>query len=176
MIRITLPLFLCLLLEACISQPEIYAPPAQRKPLDQEVLVRTKLMLEMSDPTVDRDIVSDIAKGQQSSPWRWTGKRPAVRIAIKSASNLKYHIQFALPDATFKDTGPVTITFLVNGQELDKVRYDTGGDKTFEKPVPFAMLKPMDENTLAAEVDKIWESKNDGQRLGFILVKLGLQQ
>ncbi len=174
--RIILPLLLCLGLEACVSQPEIYAPPAQRKPLDQEVLVRTKLILEMSDPTVDRDIVADIAKGQQSSPWRWTGKKPTVHISLKSASNLKYRIQFALPEVTFKETGPVTITFLVNDRELDKVRYDTGGDKTFEKPVPLGMLKPMDENTLAAEVDKLWVSKNDGQKLGFILVSLGLQQ
>jgi hypothetical protein len=164
------------MLEACVSQPEIYAPPAQRKPLDQEILQRTKQMLEMSDPGIDRDIVADIAKGQQSSPWRWTAKRPTVRIMLKSTSNLKYHIQFALPDVTFKDTGPVTLTFFVNDQELDKVRYDTGGDKTFEKPVHPSLLKAMSENTLAADIDKVWESKNDGQKLGFILVNIGLQQ
>lgn len=176
MLRIILLAITCLCLEACVSQPEIYAPPAQRKPLDPEVLVRTKLMLEMSDPGIERYIVADIAKGQQASPWRWTAKRPTVRISLKSTSNLNFHIQFALPDATFKDTGPVTIAFLVNDRELDKVRYQTGGDKTFEKPVPPRMLKPMGENTLAAEIDKVWESKSDGQKLGFILVNIGLRQ
>jgi hypothetical protein len=169
-------LLLCLFSAACVSQPEIYAPPAQRKPLDQEILVRSQPMLEMSDPSVDRFIVSDIAKGQQPSPWRWTGKRPTVKIPLKTVLNLKYVMQFALPEATFKDTGPVTITFLVNDKELDKVKYDTPGDKTFEKLVPRGMLQPMSENTVAADVDKPWISKNDGQKLGLILVKIGLRQ
>ena len=138
--------------------------------------MRTQPMLEMSDPSVDKFIVTDIARGQQSSPWRWTGKHPTVKIPLKSTLNFKYVMQFALPEVTFKDTGPVTITFLVNDQELDRVKYDTPGDRTFEKLVPNGMLKPMSENTLAADVDKPWVSKTDGQKLGFILVKIGLQQ
>ncbi len=161
---------------ACVTQPEIYAPPAQRKPLDQEVLVRTSPMLEMSDPAAERAFVSDIDRGPQSSPWRWTSQRPTVKLTLKSTLNLRYRMEFTLPEVTFKDTGPVTITFFVNDQLLDTVKYDKPGDKIFDKPVPDAMLKPMTENTLAAEIDKVWMSKDDGRKLGFILSRVGLQR
>jgi hypothetical protein len=164
----------CLLTAACVSQPEIYAPPAQRKPLDQEVLVRSSPMLEMGDPSAERAFVADIARGPQASSWRWTNQRPTVKMTLKSNLNLRYHMEFTLAEVTFKETGPVEITFLVNDQVLDRVKYDKPGDKIFDKPVPEAMLKPMNENTLAAEIDKVWISKGDGQKLGFILSRIGL--
>ncbi len=175
MIRALTLLAVSVITSACVSQPEIYAPPAQRKPLDQEILVRAQPMLDMSDPTVERYFVADIAKGVQSSPWRWTGPRPSVRVTLKSTSNLRYHMEFTLPEVTFKDTGPVTITYFVNHRVLDKVKYDTAGNKVFDKAVPSGFLKPMDENVLAAEVDKPWLSKGDGRRLGLILSRIGLQ-
>jgi hypothetical protein len=161
---------------ACVSQPEIYAPPAQRKPLDQDVLVRTQPMLDMSEPSVERYIVNDIARGQQPAAWRWTGQRPAVKVVLKSTLNLRYYMEFAVAGDTFKDTGPIAITFLVNGQPIDAVKYDSPGSKIFDKLVPVGLLKPMSENMLAAEIDKPWVSKSDGSKLGVILVKIGLRQ
>ncbi len=169
-------LALCLLTTACVSQPEIYAPPEQRKPLDQEILVRTAPVLDMGDPSSERAFVTDIARGAQSSPWRWTNQRPTIKLMLKSTLNLHYHIEFTLPDVTFKETGPVNVTFFVNDQVLDKVRYDQPGAKVFDKPVPERLLKQMSENTLAAEIDKVWVSKDDGQKLGFILSRIGLQR
>lgn len=160
----------------CVSQPVSYAPPAQRKPLAPEILVRAQPMLDMSEPRVEQSIVADIARGAQGAPWRWTGPRPTVKIAVKSTSKLRYHMELALPEVTFKDTGPVTISYFVNDQLLDKVRYDSSGQKVFDKPVPSALLKPMSDNLLAAEIDKPWLSKSDGQKLGFILSRIGLQQ
>jgi hypothetical protein len=168
--------FCSLLSIACVTQPEIYAPPAQRRPLDQEILVRTAPVLDMGDPNSERYFVSDIARGAQQASWRWTGPRPTVKLALRSVSNLRYFMEFTIPDVTFKDTGPVTITYYVNDHELDKGRYDSPGAKVFDKPIPPGFLKPMDVNTIAAEVDKPWLSKNDGQKLGFILSRIGLQQ
>ena len=164
----------CLISAACVSQPDIYAPPAQRKPLDQDVLIRSKLVVDMAEPLVDRAIVSDIRGAEKNVPWRWTGQRPTVSIKLKSASYLKYFIDFSLVDATFKETGPVSITYYVNDQVLDKVTYDSPGRKTFEKLIPAGMLKPMSQNTLAAEIDKT-KLTEDGSKLGFILVQIGLR-
>jgi hypothetical protein len=164
-----------LTLVACVSQPDLYAPPAQRQPLDQETLVSMQPMIEMGDPNIDSQIAADIMRGPQTQPWRWTMQRPAIKVRLKSARNFRYHIDFALPDVTFKETGPVTITFFVNGQKLDSVRYDTPGQKSFEKPVPDGILKEMSENILAAEIDKVWISP-DKTPLGFIVSRFGLLQ
>ncbi len=164
-----------LALAACITQPDIYAPPAQRKPLDQQTLVVTQPMLDMSDATIDSQLVADIMRGPQTQPWRWTMQHPKIRLHLKSALNFRYHIDFALPEVTFKATGPVTITYYVNDQKLDSVRYDTPGQKSFEKPVPAGMLKEMSDNTLSAAIDKVWISR-DKTPLGFIVSRFGLMQ
>ena len=166
---------LALALAGCVSQPDFYAPPAQRKPLDENLL-RIEPMVEMSSPTADQFIVKDIDKGAQKTPWRWTQKRPTVRVGLRSTSNYRFHVEFAIVDATFKSTGPVTISYYVNDQLLDTVKYDKPGRLTYDKPIPMHMLTPMSDNTLAAEVDKTWrESKNDPE-LGVILVRIGLVQ
>jgi hypothetical protein len=132
-------------------------------------------MLDMSDPDAERFFVQDISTGQQSPPWRWTGKRPTVRMNLNNGTGYRYQVVFAVPAATFKDTGPVSITFYVNSQPLETVRYNSPGNRTFEKPVPAAMLKPLAENTFAAEIDKLWTAP-DKAKLGFILVRIGLVQ
>jgi hypothetical protein len=166
---------LVLVLAGCVSQPDIYAPPAQRKPLNEN-LSRYEPVLEMSDPTNEPLFMEDIAKGPQSASWRWTGKRPIVKLAVHSTSNYRFRVDFAIADVTFKKTGPLTITFLVNDYPLDKVTYATPGEKTFDKPIPMHLLKPMDVNYLGFEVDKTYLESPAGRPLGVILVRLGLVQ
>lgn len=163
-------------LSACVSQPDIYAPPAQRKPLDREFLTRLQPMLDMDDPNADAHIVTDILKGTPDVPWRWTRKRPEIQLPLKGVSGYKYRIDFAVADETFKETGPVTITFLVNGYTLDSVTYTSPGQKSFAKDVPQSYLKEMSENRLAAEIDKVYTAPSDKQPLGFILLRMGLVQ
>jgi hypothetical protein len=131
-------------------------------------------MLEMDDGSVDRHIVQDVSKGPSDAAWRWTGQNPVVKLEILGASGFKYHADFTLADVTFRETGPVSITFFVNGHELGTVRYDTSGSKVFEAPVPPSWLHPGAENTLSALIDKVYISKQDGAKLGFILSRIGL--
>jgi hypothetical protein len=133
-------------------------------------------MIDLSEPGADQSIVQDIPTGVASSSWRWTGRRPTVRLTLLTAQNLKYHADFAVPEATFKDTGPVTLSFFVNDRLLDKIRYTTPGQKTFDKDIPAGWLEAPGSNTLAIEIDKIWVSKDDGAKLGFILSRIGLVQ
>lgn len=159
----------------CVSQPDFYAPPAQRKPLD-ETLARLEPVVEMSSPTIDQSIVQDIAKGPQTTPWRWTGKRPTVTVGLRSTSNYNFHMEFAIVDSTFKSTGPITISYYVNDQLLESVKYDSPGRKTYHKPIPMHMLTPMADNKLAAEIDKTWRENKGDPELGVILVRIGLVQ
>ncbi len=87
---------------------------------------------------------------------------------------LKYVIDFTLPEVTFKVTGPVTITFLVNDHVLDKVRYTAQGHQHFEKMVPPGWVELGQYAIAGAEIDKVWVSPTDGARLGFILSRIGL--
>jgi hypothetical protein len=166
----------CCALSACVSQPDVYAPPAQRKPLDRELLARWQPFLEMDDPNADAHIVADILGRAPEVPWRWTRKRPEIEVALKSVSGFKYVMELAIADETFKDTGPVTVTYLVNGHTLESVTYKTPGQKTFEKAVPPVLLKEMGPNRLGAEIDKVWTSPSDRQPLGFIVLRMGLVQ
>ncbi len=130
-------------------------------------------MLVMTDDSVEARIVEDISRGHADA-WRWTGRHPTLRVRVPAATGLKYRIEFAIADVTLKDTGPVTVTFEVNGQALGRKTYPQAGTQTWEAPVPPQMLHPDEDNTIGASVDKVWTSPQDGSRLGMILSAIGL--
>lgn len=127
----------------------------------------------MNAPSAEQHFVRDITTGPADS-WRWTQRRPTVRVNVTSVKGWKYHIDFTIPDVTFKQTGPVTLTFYVNDREIAKQRYDAPGTKMFEAKIPPDWLKENADNTLAAEVDKTYYSRDDGAELGMILSRMGL--
>jgi hypothetical protein len=96
----------------------------QRQPLADFRPYRMSGIVNMSDADAQTRFVQDIT-GLQAATWRWTGKRPTVRVMTRSTENLKYTIDFAIVEATLATTGPVTVTFLVNDRVLD--RAPTGG-------------------------------------------------
>ena len=167
-------LLLALTLTGCINQPQLYAPPVQREPvLDGQAPKAPKDMLRMSDRDTDAYIIQDIPKSG-TDPWRWTGKRPTVRLAVAETSGLKLVVDYSVVENTLKDTGPVNLTFFVNGQPLATVHEDKKSIKHFEKSVPPEMLKPGVDNALAVEIDKVWIAKQDGAQLGFLIGGIGL--
>lgn len=129
--------------------------------------------VSMNGPVADAHIVRDIALGLEAGAWRWTGQRPELRFRLSSVEGLRFTMDFALPDVTFAQRGPVAISFFINGHLLDKVRYEGGGQKHFEKPVPAAWLRTDADTLVAAEIDKVWIAPADGARLGFILSRAG---
>lgn len=160
---------------ACQNMPEPYAPPEQRPPVEDFRPYRISQMIPMSGADAPSHFVQDISDNLEGS-WRWAGQRPVVRVRIRTNEHLKYVIEFALPEATLRDTGPVTLSFFVNDRLLDRVKYSSPGQLRFEKPVPPEWIAPDQDAILAAEIDKLWVSKTDGARLGFILTRIGLTQ
>ena len=165
---------MCGLLCGCGNLPEPYAPPAQRPffaaPPEPARIVN------MADADAESHFVQDIDAALQGNAWRWTGKRPTIRLHANSNQGLMYSMAFAVADSTFQQTGPVTLSFFVNDHLLDRIRYTSPGRRRIEKPVPAKWLEPDKDVTLAAEIDKVWTAHSDGARLGFILVSLGLEQ
>jgi hypothetical protein len=169
---------LCLtaFLGACQNIPEAYSPPEQRQLIADDRPYRIGRVMSMNDDAAPSRFVRDISPGLAGGLWRWTGKRPAINIFMRANDSVYYVIDFAVPDTTFKDTGPVTLSFYVNDRRLDSVRYPQPGTKHFEKAVPPDWIPVERESTVSAEIDKLWTSPDDGGQLGFILVRMGLEQ
>lgn len=166
---------MCGLLCGCGNLPEPYAPPTQR-PLF-ETPPESPRILNMRDADAESHFVNDISRELDGDTWRWTGKRPTIRLRTDPNQELVYSIDFTIAGATFEHTGPVTVSLFVNDHFLDRVRYTSPGRHRIEKRIPASLMGPGEELTLAAEIDKLWTPPLPGATpLGFILVALGLEQ
>ena len=169
-------LFLPLLvLTACHREPEWYSPPAQQHVIANPDPPRSSLMVDMTDVDVDDHVVSDVGPSQGSTPWRWARKRPTFKILVLQKKNLKFTTDFNLWDESMKHTGRVTISFFIGDKLLDKIAYDTPGDKHFELPVNPDWLTTEADTLICAEIDKVYTSPSDGAKLGFIITRMGFE-
>lgn len=163
-----------ILLASCDRLPESYAPPLQRHPVEGYNFGPQAMMVEMGDADASLHIVKDIY-GPGDPSWRWTAQEPTIKMLVLSTQNLKFHADFSIWNDSFKLTGPVEIVFLVNGRVLDKIRYDSPGEKHFDEPVPADWLTANAEALLAISVDKIYVAPTDGKKFGLILLRMGLK-
>jgi hypothetical protein len=135
---------------------------------------RRAYFVEMADADAEKYILSDIG-GPPRAKWRWTVKRPLVQIAFGDRLDLDFAMDFVLIEANMKDTGPVTLTFLVNGHKLESVLYKEPGVYHFEKAIPEGWLKAGEPAMIGAEIDKVWTAP-DGARSGMMVVGAGLRE
>ena len=160
-------------LTACVTIPDSYAPPMQRKPLDIIEPSSAKFYLRMGDAITANNIVGDVNEAIESGSWRWTKRKPTLRFQLKRVANQKFKADLSIADQTIKSTGPVTITFVINDHELARVTYDKPGHQPFEKAVPAEWLHAVGDNIVSMEIDKLWTSPADGVELGYILAGAG---
>jgi hypothetical protein len=159
--------------------PAPYVPPEQRQPFENFAPYRVHRLINMGDGDAEKHFVRDI--GGLAGSWRWTGKHPEVRVFLRTNQMLHYVIDFTIVEATFKDTGPVTLSFFVNDHLLDKMTCTTTGSQHFDKPIPdewieSGWIESGKDATVGAEIDKVWVSPADHAALGFILTDIGLRQ
>ena len=161
-------------MSACQNLPPPYAPPPQRTSFGSFRPYRISRIVDMHADNAMQQVVSDILA--PSGGWSWTGKRPAVKIVPRGNHNVTFVADFTVPEATFKTTGPVTITFHVNGHTIETVPIPAPGAHKVSKDVPPDWVLPGKENIVGAEIDKLWVSPQDGAKLGFILSQIGLTE
>jgi hypothetical protein len=160
-----------LLLGSCDRLPETYPPPEQRQ-LQALAPDPSAMMVDMSDPDSSQHLVKDVYDAP-GSPWRWTAGHPTVKILVYAIENVKLSTDFAIWDEGFKQTGPIELSFLVNGHLLGKEKYVSPGYKHFEKAVPADWLSADTESTITVDVDKLYVAPQDGVKFGFILTRIG---
>jgi hypothetical protein len=161
---------------SCARYPESYPPPEQRHPAEGVNPDAAPKLVEMSNPGASWHIVKDIDPAGPGAQWRWTRENPTVKILAVTTQDLKLTVDFTLWDVAFRQTGPVELTFLVNGRTLDKIRYTAPGEKHFEKPIPPDWLATDVESTISISIDKLYIAPQDGAKFGFILSRIGFSR
>ena len=162
---------LAVILCSCNRYPESYAPPEQ---FPAGGGPDPNLIVDFGQPEAGTHIVKDIDPFVHVN-WVLTRQQPTLNILAISAENMKLLVDFTLLDDGFRQTGPVELTFQVNGKILDKVRYTTSGRKRFEKDIPSNWLIAEKENTVAIGIDKQFTAE-DGTKYGFILSRAGFKR
>ena len=131
-------------------------------------------MVTMNDPDADDFLVRDISSERGVS--RWAFRYPELRFRVKDARNLKFAMEFAIPDVTFRVTGPVTVSCAVNGKTLATMRYDHAGDYRLEHAVPKGLVEPGQPIRVTFVANPRWVSPEDGAQLSFLLHSAGFTQ
>ena len=172
---LTLALLSMALCAGCARLPESFPPPEQRAPLAVPRAGTLGYFVSMADPNADAYLVKDVADSGPGT-WRWTYQHPVLRFFVPDVPRLKFAMVFSLPERTLRETGPVTLTFTVNGKLLDRLRCEKAGEQHYAHDVPRAMLRPNAINLVAIDPVPVWVSKADGGTLGFILSRAGFTE
>jgi hypothetical protein len=163
-----------LLLPGCGKLPETFPAPAQRAPLEAATSGGPGHFVAMSDANAGAYIVQGFRAASEGS-WRWAHEHPVLRFYLPQLERATFTMAFALPEQTFRLTGPVTLTFSINGRVLDRARYDQSGEQQYTHMVPREFLKPDSINLVAIDPDKT-AAPNPGERLAFVLVRAGFTE
>jgi hypothetical protein len=169
--RYAVALLAIVTLVGCQRSSESEPPPEQRTP-PRAPERPAKPFVQMNDPAITDYIVRDIADHLEGGAWRWTFDRPELRFFLEKTDHLRLEVDFTAADATLKDTGPVTVSFFVNGKALGAMKCSKGASYKFTKAVPAHWLKTNEATIVAAEARPLWKAP-DGKHLGFILTKMG---
>ncbi|MGJ5813304.1 hypothetical protein [Paludibaculum fermentans] len=157
-------------LAGCSRNPQFAPLPEQLAAVEAPDPPPRPCFAAMSEPRVKDFIVNDIS----GSGWkRWTAARPTVRCTLPRDGQWLAAFDFEVAEATLRDTGPITLTFEVNGQQVGSLRCDHAAGYQFRAPVPKGLGPTL---TLTAIVDKPWVSPGDGAPLGVLLTAAGFLQ
>ena len=160
-----------LLTVSCGRQPGVYAAPPQRSLDLGHDPTGALAFVTMDDPQVDDYLVNDFSPERGFRRWAFT--HPELRLRVPDARHLIFTAEFAIPEVTYKVTGPVTVSYAVNGRTLGTLRCSHAGDFRLEKPVPDGLVEPNKFVRVTFEANPRWISPEDGAQLSFLLRSAG---
>jgi hypothetical protein len=127
----------------------------------------------MSNPNADAYIVQGVAAHTEGTGFRWTYAHPMLRFRLPRVEHLRFVMDFAIPETTFRVTGPLTLSISLNGRPFDHPRFDHPGQQHYESEVPPDLLHADGMNLVAVDPDKLYTAPEDGVKLGFPLSRVG---
>jgi hypothetical protein len=156
----------------CVRTPDSYAVPDQHQVFAGHHSDPEYVIAGARDAA--KFFIRDI-QTHDAGLWRWTGPQPELEFTLSSTTDRKLVYDFVINDTTFKGTGPVTILFFVNDRLLSRERYDSPGDKRFEKLVPREWLQGREKTRVRARIENTWRTA-DGVLLGILLKRAGFPE
>jgi hypothetical protein len=156
---------------SCGRQPRVYAAPEQRSLDLGPDPGGLGPFVAMDDLVADEYIVKDISSGRDFR--RWAFRAPELRFAVKDVRNLKFAVNFTIPEVTYKVTGAVTVSCSVGGKKLLTARCEHPGDYHLEEPVPDGWVTPGEAVHVTFDAAPRWISPEDGAQLSFLLRSAG---
>jgi hypothetical protein len=156
----------------CVRIPDSYPVPEQHQAFSGGASDPEYVIAGARD--ANKFFVRDI-QTHDAGLWRWTGPEPELEFSLSSTVNRKLVYDFVINETTFKDTGPVTITFYINDRLLARESYDSPGDKKFEKLVPQEWLQDRERTRVRAKIENTWRTP-DGVLLGILLKRAGFPE
>ena len=150
-----------------------YPPPAQRVPLSGSAPAMSALLVPMNE-LADRDIVGDILANDASAAWRWTRRRPRVRVWPDLAEGWRFHARLTVVRAVLDQVGRQTVTARVNERSLESRSFQTEGTVDFDSPVPAGLLRTDTPAILGLDIDGVLKTA-EGEDLGVLLHEIGLR-
>lgn len=127
----------------------------------------------MTNPNAGAYIVQGVGNDTEGTGYRWAFAHPVLQFRVPHIQDPRFRMDFALPPQTFRITGPVTLTFALNGRTFDRVRFDQPGAQHYEHPVPEGFLRNEAINLVSIEPDKFYTAPEDGAQLAFVLYRVG---
>ena len=160
-----------LLAAGCNQLPD-YPPPPQRPALVRPDGSGPSYFLNVANPNADAYIVQGIGDQTEGRGFRWAFAHPVLRFFVPSMHHPKFLLDFALPEPTFRVTGPVTLTFSINGRFLDERRFREMGQQHYEREIPEGFLRFGALNLVSIDPDKVFVAE-DGAKLSFPFSRAG---
>lgn len=162
---------LTLLPAACGPRPGSFAPPPQRPAVTHWEPGNFASFVTMDDELAVEYIVRDFSPDRGA--FRWAFLHPELRFRILDDRKLKFAAEIAIPEVTFKDTGPVSIKILIDGNPLATLRCPRADKYRVEKAVPPGWLAPGKVVHVTFETEPRWVSPLDRAELSFLLYNAG---
>jgi len=160
-----------LLAAGCNQLPD-YPPPPQREALPRPDAIALSYFLNVANRNAAAYIVKDVGGKTEGGGFRWAFAHPVLRFLVPPMDHPKFVLDFALPEPTFRVTGPVTLTFSLNGRFLDKQRFAEMGQQHYEHEVADGFLRFGSINLVSIDPDKVFVA-DDGAKLSFPFSRVG---
>jgi hypothetical protein len=165
---------ICALAASCGRRAGSYPPPPQLALDAGDDPTALKAFIEMGDTWSDDYVVRDITAEQ--GVLRWAFLHPELRFRLKQTAGLRFEMRFAIPEVTFKVTGPVTVSCTIEGRPLGTLRCNRPGEYLLARPVPEGWLATDREIHATFSAEPRWVSPDDGNQLSFLLRSAGFVQ
>ena len=154
---------------SCARVPDFYSPPPQypgARRYEPPLLLPGRLHQTTG-------ILQDVVDDSEATGKSWTNQHPTFSFLLRRTEDLDFYMRFIVHDDTFRDTGPVTLTVNVNGETIDRPRFDTPGEREYSHPVPPRLLQKRNPVIVRIDVDPVWIAPGDKTKLGILLMAIG---